>query len=164
MTESLHLDRLHKRFGLTPSEGQLAVHLATGDTLRAASSTLGDRAHTAQKRVRKDRNAQTDRTGRVAGTQNTRAWKPTGRRSGESRHLPLYYNGQLLPSDCKGTCLGCAFGNCKPNRPIAEQSRTQMSLRGVAKALSARGIKTARGGEWSALQVRDILQQCGTED
>ena len=54
MTESLHLDRLHKRFGLTPSEGRLAVHLATGDTLRAASSTLGltyETAHTQLKSV-----------------------------------------------------------------------------------------------------------------
>ena len=33
------------------------------------------------------------------------------------------------------------------------------SLRGVAKALSARGIKTARGGAWTAVQVSDILQR-----
>jgi DNA invertase Pin-like site-specific DNA recombinase len=33
------------------------------------------------------------------------------------------------------------------------------SLRGVAKALSARGIKTARGGEWTAVQVSDILRR-----
>jgi DNA invertase Pin-like site-specific DNA recombinase len=35
------------------------------------------------------------------------------------------------------------------------------SLRGVAKALSARGVKTARGGKWSAVQVSDILQRAG---
>jgi DNA invertase Pin-like site-specific DNA recombinase len=33
------------------------------------------------------------------------------------------------------------------------------SLRGVARALTARGIKTARGGEWSAVQVADILRR-----
>jgi 23S rRNA maturation mini-RNase III len=33
------------------------------------------------------------------------------------------------------------------------------SLRGVAKALSARGIKTARGGAWTAVQVGDILRR-----
>jgi DNA invertase Pin-like site-specific DNA recombinase len=33
------------------------------------------------------------------------------------------------------------------------------SLRGVAKALSARGIKTARGGAWSAVQVSDIVRR-----
>jgi DNA invertase Pin-like site-specific DNA recombinase len=31
------------------------------------------------------------------------------------------------------------------------------SLRGIAKALTARGVKTARGGVWSAVQVTDIL-------
>ena len=31
---------------------------------------------------------------------------------------------QLLPSDCKGTCVGSiCLGYCKPERPIAEQSR-----------------------------------------
>jgi Recombinase len=33
------------------------------------------------------------------------------------------------------------------------------SLRGVAKALSARGVRTARGGEWTAVQVSDILRR-----
>jgi hypothetical protein len=34
-------------------------------------------------------------------------------------------NGQLLPSDCKGSCLGSTcLGYCKPDRPIAEQSRS----------------------------------------
>jgi DNA invertase Pin-like site-specific DNA recombinase len=36
------------------------------------------------------------------------------------------------------------------------------SLRGVARALTARGIATARGGEWSPVQVNDILRR-GTE-
>jgi DNA invertase Pin-like site-specific DNA recombinase len=31
------------------------------------------------------------------------------------------------------------------------------SLRGIAKALTARGVRTARGGQWSAVQVTDIL-------
>ncbi len=29
------------------------------------------------------------------------------------------------------------------------------------KALSARGVKTARGGEWTAVQVSDILERLG---
>ncbi|HEY7242626.1 MAG TPA: recombinase family protein [Xanthobacteraceae bacterium] len=33
------------------------------------------------------------------------------------------------------------------------------SLRGVARALAARGIATARGGEWSPVQVSDILRR-----
>jgi DNA invertase Pin-like site-specific DNA recombinase len=45
--------------------------------------------------------------------------------------------------------------------PIIKQIQKSgvSSLRGVAKALSARGIKTARGGEWTAVQVSDILRR-----
>ncbi len=35
------------------------------------------------------------------------------------------------------------------------------SLRGVARALAARGIPTARGGAWTAVQVSDILRRTG---
>jgi hypothetical protein len=39
-------------------------------------------------------------------------------------------NGQLLPSDCKGACLGSiCLGLCKPDRPIAEQFRKQLEFR-----------------------------------
>src|SRR6266481_5352392 len=35
------------------------------------------------------------------------------------------------------------------------------SLRGVARALAARGITTARGGVWTPVQVSDILRRAG---
>jgi DNA invertase Pin-like site-specific DNA recombinase len=35
------------------------------------------------------------------------------------------------------------------------------SLRGIARALAARGIPTARGGEWTPVQVSDILHRAG---
>jgi DNA invertase Pin-like site-specific DNA recombinase len=45
--------------------------------------------------------------------------------------------------------------------PVIQQIQASgiKSLRGVARALIARGIKTARGGEWSAVQVADILRR-----
>jgi DNA invertase Pin-like site-specific DNA recombinase len=45
--------------------------------------------------------------------------------------------------------------------PLIQQIQASgvRSLRGVARALIARGIKTARGGEWSAVQVADILRR-----
>ena len=48
-------------------------------------------------------------------------------------------------------------------RPIIREIQKSgvSSLRGVAKALSARGIKTVRGGEWTAVQVSDILERLG---
>jgi DNA invertase Pin-like site-specific DNA recombinase len=35
------------------------------------------------------------------------------------------------------------------------------SLRGIARVLAARGTPTARGGEWTAVQVSDILRRAG---
>jgi DNA invertase Pin-like site-specific DNA recombinase len=35
------------------------------------------------------------------------------------------------------------------------------SLRGIARALAARGIPTARGGAWTPVQVSDILRRVG---
>jgi hypothetical protein len=48
-------------------------------------------------------------------------------------------------------------------RPIIHEIQKSgvSSIRGVAKALSARGVKTARGGEWTAVQVSDILERLG---
>ncbi len=37
------------------------------------------------------------------------------------------------------------------------------SLRGVARALAARGIPTARGGAWTPVQVSAILKRAGDE-
>jgi DNA invertase Pin-like site-specific DNA recombinase len=44
--------------------------------------------------------------------------------------------------------------------PVIQQIQASgvQSFRGVARALTARGIKTSRGGEWSAVQVADILR------
>jgi DNA invertase Pin-like site-specific DNA recombinase len=45
--------------------------------------------------------------------------------------------------------------------PVIQQIQKSgvQSLRGVARALTARGIKTARGGEWTAVQVSDITRR-----
>src|SRR6266700_7110173 len=45
--------------------------------------------------------------------------------------------------------------------PIIRQIQDSgvQSFRGVARALAARGIKTARGGQWSAAQVSDIVNR-----
>src|SRR4051812_12744708 len=41
------------------------------------------------------------------------------------------------------------------------QRSGDQSLCGIARALAARGIQTARGGEWTAVQVSDILDRAG---
>jgi DNA invertase Pin-like site-specific DNA recombinase len=46
-------------------------------------------------------------------------------------------------------------------RPIIREIQNSgvTSLRGVARALTARGIRTVRGGDWTAVQVSDILRR-----
>jgi hypothetical protein len=39
------------------------------------------------------------------------------------------------------------------------QSSGVASNRGVARALNARGVSTARGGEWTAVQIGSILKR-----
>jgi DNA invertase Pin-like site-specific DNA recombinase len=46
--------------------------------------------------------------------------------------------------------------------PIIREIRaTGASMRKTAAALNARGIPTARGGQWAATQVSDIIQRAG---
>jgi DNA invertase Pin-like site-specific DNA recombinase len=42
------------------------------------------------------------------------------------------------------------------------QASGATSLRQIADVLNERGIKTARGGEWSAVQVKRIIERSGT--
>src|SRR5262249_57385759 len=51
-----------------------------------------------------------------------------------------------------------AMGNVLPLIQQIQASGIK-SLRGVARALTARGVKTACGGDWSAVQVADILRR-----
>jgi hypothetical protein len=45
--------------------------------------------------------------------------------------------------------------------PVIEAVKAEgrTSLRGIAAALNDKGIRTARGGEWSATQVQRIMQR-----
>jgi hypothetical protein len=53
--------------------------------------------------------------------------------------------------------MGAFAANARPIIREIQASGVQ-SFRGVARALTARGIKTARGGTW-AVQVSDILRR-----
>lgn len=45
--------------------------------------------------------------------------------------------------------------------PIIELLRSQgLSLHGIAKELNARGIQTARGGQWYAMTVKNTIDRC----
>ena len=65
----------------------------------------------------------------------------------------------------KGARRGAAATKAKADQfaanalPVIESIRAAgiTSLHGIAKALDARGIPTARGGEWKAATVRNVL-------
>jgi hypothetical protein len=46
-------------------------------------------------------------------------------------------------------------------RPIIKEIQASgiSSMRGIARALAARGVKTARGGDWSDVQVAAVLRR-----
>ena len=44
-------------------------------------------------------------------------------------------------------------------RKASNKARSEGGLRGVARALTARGVRTARGGDWTAVQVSNILRR-----
>lgn len=47
--------------------------------------------------------------------------------------------------------------------PIIRELQGQgLSLRGIARALNARGVKTARGKQWQAVTVRNVLARADT--
>jgi hypothetical protein len=47
----------------------------------------------------------------------------------------------------------------RTKKTTASQASGVQSLRGIARALTARGVKTARGGQWNAVQVGDIINR-----
>lgn len=65
----------------------------------------------------------------------------------------------------KGNAARLAKANARASdlsRDIAEiRAAGATSLRDIAAGLNARGIPTARGGEWSAVQVQRVLQRQG---
>jgi hypothetical protein len=50
--------------------------------------------------------------------------------------------------------------------PIIEELKASgaVSLRQIATGLNAKGIRTARGGEWSAVQVQRVLERATITD
>jgi hypothetical protein len=51
----------------------------------------------------------------------------------------------------------CSYVDAKLSRADARATAMATTLRAIAEALNARGIPTARGGEWHAMTVRNVL-------
>jgi DNA invertase Pin-like site-specific DNA recombinase len=74
-------------------------------------------------------------------------------------------NPRLDESRGKGAAVNKAEADRFANNivPIIREIQASgvASNRGIARALNARGVATARGGVWSAVQVGAILQRAG---
>jgi DNA invertase Pin-like site-specific DNA recombinase len=88
------------------------------------------------------------------------AAKARGKRLGGNR-------GNLAGVGDKGRAASLATRQAKAKsrvtdlRPIIEELKAAgaISLRQIAAELNAKGIKTARGGEWSAVQVQRVIER-----
>ena len=69
-----------------------------------------------------------------------------GRKRPEMRH-------RLQQGERRSLCGQCAASH------RADKASGATSLRGIAKALNARGIATARGGVWTPVQVTAVLRR-----
>jgi DNA invertase Pin-like site-specific DNA recombinase len=91
------------------------------------------------------------------------AAKATGKKLGGNR-------GNLSGSGTKGHTASLATRQAKARSrasdlaPVIEELKASgaVSLRQIAAGLNARGIRTARGSEWSAMQVQRVIEQVQT--
>lgn len=70
--------------------------------------------------------------------------------------------GEQLEAARKGAAVRVvkADRHAETVRPLIEQLKGQgMPLRQIAAELNARNVKTARGGAWHAMTVRNVLQR-----
>ena len=69
-------------------------------------------------------------------------------------------------ADAVATIKTIADQHAQDFRPVIEAIKADgiTSLRGVATELNARGILTARGGQWDATRVRRLLQRFGVSE
>jgi len=72
---------------------------------------------------------------------------------------------QLLKEDLENRVLADADRFAKNVAPIIReiQSSGVASHRAIARSLNARGVATARGGQWTAVQVGSILRRVVTD-
>jgi DNA invertase Pin-like site-specific DNA recombinase len=138
------LDRLSRNLAFIAALMDSGVEFIAVDNPHANKLTIHILAAVAQH----EREAISERTKAALAAAKARGKKLGGPRLAEARKRSLAARSEAADAFAANV------------RPIIEQIRTSgvSSLRGVARALTARGVRTARGGsEWTAAQVSNVL-------
>jgi len=139
------LDRLSRNLAFIATLMDSGVEFVAVDNPHANKLTIHILAAVAQH----EREAISERTKAALAAAKARGKKLGGPRLAEARKRSLA---------ARSTAADAFAANVR----IIEQIRASgvSSLRGVARALTARGVRTARGGsEWTAVQVSNILER-----
>jgi len=140
------LDRLSRNLAFIATLMDSGVEFVAVDNPHANKLTIHILAAVAQH----EREAISERTKAALAAAKARGKKLGGPRLAEARRRSLAARSAAADAFAANV------------RPIIEQIQASgvSSLRGVARALTARGVRTARGGsEWTAVQVSNILER-----
>jgi DNA invertase Pin-like site-specific DNA recombinase len=95
---------------------------------------------------------------RAAISERTKAALAAAKRRGVKLGGPRLVAARKASIKVRSEAADAFAANVRPIIREIQESGVS-SLRGVARALSARGVRTARGGDWTAVQVSDILRR-----
>jgi DNA invertase Pin-like site-specific DNA recombinase len=139
------LDRLSRNLAFIAALMDSGVEFVAVDNPHANKLTIHILAAVAQH----EREAISERTKAALAAAKARGKKLGGPRLAQARKKSLAARRAAADAFAANT------------RPIIEQIQASgvSSLRGVAKALNARGVRTARGSEWTAVQVSNVLER-----
>jgi len=139
------LDRLSRNLAFIATLMDSGVEFVATDNPHANKLTIHILAAVAEH----EREAISERTKAALAAAKARGKKLGGPRLDEARRRSIAARSEIADAFAANV------------RPIIKEIRASgvTSMRGIARALAARGVKTARGGDWSDVQVAAILRR-----
>ena len=139
------LDRLSRNLAFIATLMDSSVEFVATDNPHANKLTIHILAAVAEH----EREAISERTKAALAAAKARGKKLGGPRLDEARRRSIAARSEIADAFAANV------------RPIIKEIRASgvTSMRGIARALAARGVKTARGGDWSDVQVAAILRR-----
>jgi len=139
------LDRLSRNLAFIATLMDSGVEFVAVDNPHANKLTIHILAAVAQH----EREAISERTKAALAAAKARGKKLGGPRLAAARQASIKGRSEIADAFAANV------------RPIIKEIQASgvTSLHGIARALAARGVKTARGGEWSDVQVAAVLRR-----